>query len=207
MARRVLPLLGLLSLSWLAIWLWLPEPASFARADPPLWAALIALAVWVVASCALASQPVLCVCTGALFGAALGAPISVLGALGGNAAAWLITYRFPAAAAALAHRPRVGKLVARLSKQRTFGIATLRAVPGMPGTPMSYAAGIARVPIVPFIVGMTIGGGPKIALYAVAGASLTEPDPTQLTLLACGLFAIAGLAWLAQRRLGSTPAA
>lgn len=201
MWRTLLIVVGLCAL-WTAAALLLPhDPKAVADLDPNAGWALLAVLGWMVGSTLLVSQTGMALLTGAVFGPWVGVAVAVVGGIGANAIDRGLGQYLPADALARVPRlgPRLDALRVRLAGADAWSIAIVRALPGMPGTPMSYAAGIARVPYRAFLPGMIAGGAPKLAVYALAGASLSDPDPVLLIGVGLGVLLVSLVGWWVRR--------
>ncbi len=102
---------------------------------------------------------------------ALSVPILVLGSTLGALGAYFFAHRLGGD-----WRPRHGAwLVDLVARQGDFFTqCALRTLPGCPHWVVSYAGGILRLPLFPFIVAAIIGLGVKTAVYATAVYGVTS---------------------------------
>jgi uncharacterized membrane protein YdjX (TVP38/TMEM64 family) len=171
-------------------------------------APLILIAAWGVLTPALFPGTVLAAGGGLLLGAAPGVVVSLAGATLGAGAAFAIARlagprgRVPDAAA------RLGSLQIRLERRPVMAVALLRVAPGVPASLLNYAIGLSRVRARHFLLGITIGGAPRVAVYALLGAHLADPRWSDalpfVGALALVTAASAAVAWRVRR--GTRPA-
>jgi uncharacterized membrane protein YdjX (TVP38/TMEM64 family) len=88
--------------------------------------------------------------------------------------------------------PRVARVRERLERRPLLTIALARLAPGCPATILSYAAGLTRIRLRHFAVGIVIGGAPRVVAYtALGGAARHALWPA---LAAAALLAVLGVA-------------
>jgi uncharacterized membrane protein YdjX (TVP38/TMEM64 family) len=169
-----------------------------------LLAPLALVAGWGVLTPALFPGTILATAGGVALGAVPGVAVSVVGAtLGAGAAFALARLAGPQIAPAGADAGRLRRLQARVECRPVLAVALLRAAPGMPATLLNYAVGLSRVRPRHFLVGVTLGGAPRVAAYALLGAGLADPAAAAPALAVGGgvlvAGALAGILWRARR--------
>ena len=102
------------------------------------------------------------------------------------------------AAGELFARPRdsrIGGLIGRLQERSFVSVLYARILPALPFTIVSYAAGVARVPLLAFVPATLIGASPRVFAYAALGGHLGSwSDPESVVAFAVlAALAIAGL--------------
>jgi len=180
--------------------------ADVASAPAPVLAAA-ALAAWIVLTPALVSGTLLCAATGMLLGAAAGMPVSLAGATIGSAVAFLLARRLGRGPVEALSGPRLTRLRERVERRPVLTVVVARATPGAPATLLNYAAGLTRIRLRHFVLGIVLGGGPRLLAYtALAGAAA---ERALLPALGAGAL-LTGLgvvgALVARRRRADAPA-
>ena len=139
---------------------------------------------------------------GALFGAALATPLTVVGATIGATAAFLIGRRLGRDQVEQIAGRRIGAADRWLSRRGLLAVLYLRLFPIVPFNAPNYAAGVTAVTRRDYVVGTAIGIVPGAFAYAALGGSID--DPTSPAFLgAVGLVvALAVAAPLVNRFLG-----
>jgi len=139
---------------------------------------------------------------GALFGAALVTPLTVVGATIGATAAFLIGRRLGRDQVEQIAGRRIGAADRWLSRRGLLAVLYLRLFPIVPFNALNYAAGVTAVTRRDYVVGTAIGIVPGAFAYAALGGSID--DPTSPAFLgAVGLVvALAVAAPLVNRFLG-----
>ena len=131
---------------------------------------------------------------GALFGPWIGGALSVVADMIGA-----LTCYFIARGAGrdwveglLARRPKAKKIVGMLAERRGgLTIGVLRVCPVAHYTLVSYAAGMAGVRPIPFVIGNAIGILPGAVLYPIVGDSMLRPtSPTFIVSVAIMIVAL-----------------
>ena len=152
------------------------------------WAPALSIALMVLASLAVpVPVTIIMVANGLVFGAVKGAMLSIAGGLAGAAAAYLIgrTLGRPVVQRVL---PK-GALEAADRLSRRYGVWAVmleRWIPGIPGDPMSFAAGMTHMPVVPFALCTVAGLAPANAAAAWLGSRITGDVPLKYWLGALG---------------------
>lgn len=168
-------------------------------------APVVLVAAWGLLTPALFPGTVLAAGSGLALGAGAGVPVALVGAtLGAGAAFALARLAGPRIAPPAGDDPgRLRRLQARVERRPVLAVALLRAAPGMPATLLNYAVGLTRVRPRDFLLGVTLGGAPRVAAYALLGAGLADPA-SAAPLLAAGGGVLAALTvavavWRARR--------
>ena len=119
---------------------------------------------------------------GVLFGPVFGALLTIAGDTGSALLCYALARRAGRdwAVRLVERRPRTRAVVDLLAnRQGGLTTALLRCVPIAHYTAVSYAAGLAGVRPLPFIVGNTIGLVPAAVLYPMFGDAVLHPGTTQ----------------------------
>jgi uncharacterized membrane protein YdjX (TVP38/TMEM64 family) len=134
------------------------------------------------------------IAAGALFGPVTGALVSALADLTSGAFCYLIASKTGQnwTEEQLAKRPRTRAAITQLARRRGIAtVALLRVCPVAHFTSTSWAAGIAGVSPLAFIVGTALGIIPGALLYPYLGDTML--DPTSPAFVAALLLALVGL--------------
>ena len=98
------------------------------------------------------------VAAGVLFGAAWGLALTITGtALAALAAYGLVRWVGGPLVARHEHRPGFAWVRARLDRSGLLAMISLRLLPMVPFSVLNYAAGVARVRLVPYLLGTVLG--------------------------------------------------
>ena len=171
----------------------------------PIANSLLFVAVWGIATTLGFPGLPLMVAGGVLFGTIVGTLLSlagtIVGALGGYALAQFVARE---TLRRWLHR-RLPQL--DLSDQSGFLVVIrLRLLPVLPISFGSYAAGLARVSLMPFIAGTLVGQIPSTLAYSYLGDRLlitarhgTSQLGTDIALISGALFVLTFLPWLVRR--------
>lgn len=182
-----------------------PSALSHAAGGLGWLAPLVALAAWTLLTPALFPGTVLAGAAGLALGTGMGTAVSVVGALLGAVAAFGVARHGGGGAATRLGGPRVHALRERLERRGLLAVLLLRAAPGVPATALNYAAGLSRIRLRDFAIGIALGGSPRVIAYALLGGSLLHPTSpaaiTGIALLAGMTLAAPVVVWLARRRL------
>jgi uncharacterized membrane protein YdjX (TVP38/TMEM64 family) len=184
-----------------------PSALSHAAAGLGLLAPLVVLAAWTLLTPALFPGTVLAAAAGLALGTGTGTAVSLIGALLGAVAAFLVARHGGGGAATRLGGPRVHALRERLERRGLLAVLLLRAAPGIPATALNYAAGLSRIRLRDFAVGIALGGSPRVIAYALLGGSLLHPTSPAafagLALLATMTVVPVAVVWLGRRRLAA----
>jgi phospholipase D1/2 len=179
---------------------------ALAGAPAPLLAAGT-LGAWILLTPALVSGTLLAAATGLLLGPALGMPVALLGSTLGGALAFTLARRMGRAPVETLAGARLTRLRERVERRPVLAIVLARAAPGSPSTILNHAAGLTRIRLRHFAVGIAIGGAPRVLAYTALSAAAAElalvPALAAFVLLsALGLVGV-----LVVRRRRASPAA
>jgi uncharacterized membrane protein YdjX (TVP38/TMEM64 family) len=145
------------------------------------------------------------VANGLVFGVWTGALVSLAGGLAGALAAYAIGRHFgrvvverlvPAAGLRA-----VDGLMARYGR---WALVLARWIPGVPGDPMSYAAGLTRTPFLVFLGLTAVGLVPATLATALLGDQIAGDIPMRYWVSGLGGILVAWLIWRAVRRRRSS---
>ncbi len=178
-----------------------PSSASI-RAWIAPWGAL-APVLFVVVSVGLSSTfvpgPVLAGASGLLFGTVAGLPLSMTAAVCA-AVTQLLIGRHVARRQVEALLPEGARHYDELLERRGFlAVVWLRLVPGLPDTPVNYAAGLTRVKVGHIAAGTLVGGFPRAFAYVSLGGSFDDLGSTEAR-VAIAVLVVTGLVGLGLSR-------
>jgi uncharacterized membrane protein YdjX (TVP38/TMEM64 family) len=142
----------------------------------PVGAAAVFVGVFVVAvASGLPIALILTVASGTIFGPLIGAGLTMFSATVGAT----LTYgaaRMAVGSRLEARMERVGgrmrKIIEGFERNTFANILTMRLIPLFPFSPVNIAAGLARVPLRPFVLATLAGEVPTALIYASFGAGL-----------------------------------
>lgn len=142
----------------------------------PIGAAALFVVVFVAAvASSLPIALILTVAAGAIFGPVPGAILTMVSATTGATATYAAS-RLAAGSNLQARAERASPVVHRILQsfgRNTFShILTMRLIPLFPFGPVNVAAGLARVPVWPFVLATLLGEVPTAGIYASFGAGL-----------------------------------
>lgn len=126
---------------------------------------------------------------GYLFGP-LAIPVALVGAVATTLPAYLLARHFGHDVGVLARVGEAGASIRRTTGDLR-GIIAVRLAP-LPTDPVSYAAGLAGVPLRPYVLGTAIGEAPWVLTATLVGASMGELTTAGLS--ASPLFVVTALA-------------
>jgi uncharacterized membrane protein YdjX (TVP38/TMEM64 family) len=158
-------------------------------------APLIAVAAWIVLTPVLFPGAVLAAACGLAFGAAGGAALAWVGALGGGMAAFALsrTVARSSLEPLLRRTERLAKVHALLARRGFAAVLAARLMPGVPAGGLHYVAGVSPVSARAFAAAMAIGALLRTVPYAVLGQGLGSGSLATI-LLATGSIVLGGLA-------------
>jgi uncharacterized membrane protein YdjX (TVP38/TMEM64 family) len=147
------------------------------------------------------------VANGLVFGVWRGALVSLAGGLLGAAAAYTIG-RALGRTVLERWMPKASLDAADRVSQRygAWAVVLERWIPGVPGDPMSSAAGFTRMPVLPFLGWTMVGMVPGNIVTAYAGSAIPGDVPLRYWLSGIALVAAAWIGWTWWRRRRSTSA-
>jgi uncharacterized membrane protein YdjX (TVP38/TMEM64 family) len=162
------------------------------------------LVAWGLLTPALFPGTVLAAGSGLALGAMPGVLVALLGAtLGAGVAFAVARVAGPRLPPPVAGADRIRRLQARVERRPVLAVALLRAAPGMPATLLNYGVGLSRVRPRHFLLGVTLGGAPRVVAYALLGAGLADPATAAPVAAAGGgllaAMAVAGVVWRLRR--------
>ena len=112
-----------------------------------------------------------------LFGAVWGLALTITGtALAALAAYGLVRWVGGPLVARHEHRPGFAWVRARLDRSGLLAMVSLRLLPMVPFSVLNYAAGVARVRLVPYLLGTVLGVLPGTVAIVVLGDAVTSGD-------------------------------
>jgi len=170
------------------------------------WTVLVIVALFTVEAL-LAPLPAwfLMIANGMLFGPWLGGLVSLLGVTTGALAAFSVARWLARRAIRRLLPAKVLERVDEFSRRNGFFVLLIaRLIPFTSSDLWSYAAGLSRLPVLPFLAATALGDLPSILLFSFLGTAVLE-DPRYrywLALGGLGLLAVYG-AFLAWRRARS----
>lgn len=165
-----------------------------------LWAPLVFILIYAVATVLFLPGSVLTIAGGAIFGPWFGTLYNLLGATLGAALAFLVA-RYLAAewVAARVGRGRLGRLIEGVEQEGWRFVAFTRLVPIFPFNVLNYALGLTRIPWLQYVFATVVCIAPGTLAYTWIGyASVTAVrgghNVAEAVLIALGL--LAGLLFL-----------
>lgn len=168
----------LFGLAWARGWIG-PETIRSAAREAGPWAFAVYAAAVFVGEMLWMPRMWGLVAGGLLFGPLAGALLSLGADLAAAATAFFLARSAGRewVARLLRRRPRAERLVRLLAERRgALTIFVLRICPVAHYTLVSFAAGLAGVPLRPFLLGTAVGLLPGAALYPVLGDSIDRPS-------------------------------
>lgn len=157
-----------------------------------LYAPLIYVVLYTVRPLILFPASIMTLGGGLAFGPFWGTVLSVIGASGSAAVAFLVARKLGKNIAAKDWQGRGEKIQEQLEVNGFYYILLLRFIPFFNFDMISYLAGVSKVGFTPFMVGTAAGVIPGTFAYVFLGASLAEPSLTVI-LSAVGLFVLISL--------------
>jgi uncharacterized membrane protein YdjX (TVP38/TMEM64 family) len=152
-------------------------------------------------ACALFPGPLLAGASGALFGTALGTPVSIVSATLGAVLAFTISRRVARQSVEHTVGDRLPGLREWLERNGFLAVLYARIAPGLPYTVVNYVAGLTRIRLASFAAATAIGTSPRAFAYTALGGHLGNLRSPE-ALVAIGLLvamAIGGLLLARQR--------
>jgi len=142
-------------------------------------APLLFVVLSVLLSSTFVPGPVLAGAAGLLFGTVAGLPLSVTAAVCA-AVTQMLLGRHIARRQVEALLPEGARRYDELLERRGFlAVVWLRLVPGLPDTPVNYAAGLTRVKVWHIAAGTLVGGFPRAFAYVSLGGSFDDLGSTE----------------------------
>jgi uncharacterized membrane protein YdjX (TVP38/TMEM64 family) len=166
------------------------------------WAPVLSIALMVAGAIAIpVPVTIIMVANGLVFGVWRGALVSVLGGLAGALAAyaigrWIGRRLLEEVVPASSFRWADGLM----TRYGNWAIVLERWMPGVPGDPISYAAGLTRVPALPFLALTLIGLVPANLAVAFLGSQIARDMPMRYWVSGLLLVGAIWLGWRVARR-------
>ena len=173
--------------------------------ENPLWFALALVVLYLVRPILALPTMAAAAVVGYGYGIAVGIPVALLGTTLSSILPYLVGRHFRSTDGLLGWLCAHGDAYFDVAGD-VRGIVAARLAP-TPSDPVSYAAGLAQVPLRPFLLGTAIGELHWTILAVVAGASLREltagtlPSFSPIVLIAATLAALVVLAGPIHRRV------
>jgi uncharacterized membrane protein YdjX (TVP38/TMEM64 family) len=160
------------------------------------WAPVVSILLMIVESLAIpVPVTILMVANGLVFGFWRGVLVSFTGGLAGGLAAYMVGHKL---GGAIVERwlPMASLHAAQrlMLKYGRWAVVLERWIPGIPGDPMSYVAGLTRMPVGSFVLMTTIGLLPASFITAYAGEQVADDVPLRYWL--SGIALVVGI-WIA----------
>ena len=167
------------------------------------WAPVLFVLLQAVVTITPLPRTVFTVAAGLLFGSIAGLVLTITATtLAAVAALLLVRGVGGGFVARHAHRPAVMWVRSKLDHSGLLAVVSLRLIPAVPFSVMNYAAGLAGVRLLPFVVGTVLGVLPGTVAIVVLGDAVGSGHAHPATFavsLAGGLLGLAGAAWAAKR--------
>lgn len=178
-------------------------------AEAGAWAPVLFVLLQGVVTITPLPRTVFTVAAGVLFGAVFGVVLTVLATLlAALAAYWLVGFVGGAFVDRHSHRPGVAWVRGRLDHNGLLAVVSLRLIPAVPFAVMNYAAGLAKVRVLPYAVGTVLGVLPGTVAIVVLGDAATGDsiNPASFAVsIAGGLLGLAGAAIASRRGPAARP--
>lgn len=136
---------------------------------------LVYVALYAVLTVLLFPGAIVTAAGGALFGAVLATPLTVVGATIGATAAFFIGRRLGREEVERIAGRRIGAVDAWLERRGFLAVLYLRLIPVVPFGAFNYAAGVTGVTGRDYVLGTALGIIPGAFAYAALGGSLDDP--------------------------------
>lgn len=175
------------------------------------WAPLLFVLLQAVVTITPLPRTVFTVAAGVLFGAVWGLVLAITGtSLAALAAYGLVRWVGGPLVERHAHRAGFAWVRARLDRRGLLAMISLRLIPMVPFSALNYAAGVAKVALVPYMVGTVLGVLPGTVMIVVLGDAVTggQVHPALFAVSVAGaVVGMAGTAVAARRVPAATQAA
>ena len=166
------------------------------------WAPSVSITLMLIEAVAVpVPVTIIMIANGLVFGTWRGMLVSLSGGLVGAIAAYFLARRFgrvlvehvvPSTSLAVGDR--------LMAKYGRWALVLARWIPGVPGDPMSYAAGLTRVPFTTFLVATTVGLVPANLATAYFGDQVAGNVPIAAWLAGLAAVVLALIVWRRLRR-------
>ncbi|MBI4083646.1 MAG: VTT domain-containing protein [Candidatus Lambdaproteobacteria bacterium] len=133
------------------------------------WAPLALIALWLIAPVLFVPGAPITLAAGALFGPALGAVYSLIGATAGSTLAFLLSRYAAGGWVERRARGRLAQLKAGVETEGWRFVAFVRLVPLFPFNLLNYALGLTRIPLGQYVAATVVCMVPGAAGYAYLG--------------------------------------
>jgi uncharacterized membrane protein YdjX (TVP38/TMEM64 family) len=166
------------------------------------WAPVLSIGLMVAGAIAIpVPVTVVMVANGLVFGVWRGALVSVAGGFAGALAAyaigrWVGRSLLERVVPASSFRWADGLM----TRYGNWAIVLERWIPGVPGDPISYVAGVTRVPVLPFLVLTMVGLVPANLAVAFLGSEIASDVPMRYWVSGLMLAATIWIGWRIARR-------
>lgn len=175
------------------------------------WAPLLFVLLQAVVTITPLPRTVFTVAAGVLFGAVWGLVLAITGtSLAALAAYGLVRWVGGPLVERHAHRAGFAWVRARLDRRGLLAMISLRLIPMVPFSALNYAAGVAKVALLPYMVGTVLGVLPGTVMIVVLGDAVTggQVHPALLAVSVAGaVVGMAGTAIAARRVPAATQTA
>jgi len=158
---------------------------SFGWVAPVLY-----IAMYIARPFILFPASVLSMAGGLAFGTWLGMAYTLVGAVTGAVLSFLLARKIGGSFFRGEEDPRLEKIERAMERKGFMMVLLLRIAPFVPFDLVSYAAGVARVPLRAFLPATIIGTLPGTFAYNFLGSSLTKGSWQQFAIAGC-VFAVA----------------
>jgi uncharacterized membrane protein YdjX (TVP38/TMEM64 family) len=153
-------------------------------------APVLYIAMYIARPFILFPASILSMAGGLAFGTWFGMLYTLVGAVTGAVLSFLVARKIGGGFFRGKEDPRLSKIEKAMERRGFMMVLLLRIAPFVPFDLVSYAAGVARVPLRAFLPATVIGTLPGTFAYNFLGASLTKGSWKEI-LIACCVFAVA----------------
>lgn len=169
-----------------------------------VWAPAIYILVYTIRPLLFFPASILCLAGGLAFGPVWGTIYTLFGFTGDSILVFLLARRFGNRFIRSEH-PQLAMWKERLSRHGFWTVFTLRLIPVIPFDVTSLAAGLSRLPFLPYVVSTVLGTIPVTIAYSYLGSSLHAGIGKQfmIALVIVLLLALLPLWWMKRRAKNS----
>lgn len=153
-------------------------------------APVLYIAMYIARPFILFPASILSMAGGLAFGTWFGMLYTLVGAVTGAVLSFLVARKIGGGFFRGKADPRLSKIETAMERRGFMMVLLLRIAPFVPFDLVSYAAGVARVPLRAFLPATVIGTLPGTFAYNFLGASLSKGSWKEI-LIACCVFAVA----------------